>query len=72
MNRFALMKLAASIQEHAQIIEQFTTRSDFDNAHLELEILGRCNLIEEQVANLRSEVVSGQPDIPEGQEQMAL
>lgn len=70
MNRFRLMELAQSIRDHADLVEQFATRSDFDNAHLELEVLGRCNQIEDKVSALRGEIT--RRELSEGQEQMAL
>lgn len=65
MNRPHAASLAQSIREHAEIAEAFLRGPMEDERRLELEVLGRCNLIEAKLAQLRAEVMRKQSGRPE-------
>lgn len=59
MDRVALVQVAQSIREHAEIAERVLADSTAtDDRDLQLEVLGRSNHIEARLAQLRAGVMS--------------
>jgi hypothetical protein len=65
MNRDALLELAERIEGNAWMIRRFLHDPEMADHMVALEVLGRCNIIDAKLAQIRKEMArpeSGRPD----------